>query len=322
MRKSEKVKYEIDRCGRLKVMRAVLDGEFKIDKDNTLSYRVKEPIPASIPQQLRLSGNWSLDNEHNLVLTLDKENNQWAGDKLTLEAEVIDTGADELVFSVSTKDSDGKAHFYTLKLGGRWQADRFNRLSFLVTRDKALYDEFSFRGSWEVNRKNELIYTYTKTYLKRKEKLTRCLTFKGYWDINEKNRISYVLNKELDSGFDFEARLGKPAKRGMEYEIGIGVKPRIKKILLFGSWKVNEKLGLIFEMPYEEGNIRSIVFDAECRLTKGTQIEFRLKDHLHQDLGISLRLTKAVFRDSGTAFLEALREKGEISIFAGIGFRW
>jgi len=173
-----------------------------------------------------------------------------------------------------------------------------------------------------VNRKNELIYTYTKTYLKRKEKLTRCLTFKGYWDINEKNRISYVLNKELDSGFDFEASFGKPAKRGMEYEIGIGVKPKIKKILLFGSWKVNEKLGLIFEMPYEEGNIRSIVFGAECRLTKGTQIEFRLKDYLHQDLGISLRLTKAVFRDSGTAFLEALREKGEISIFFGIGFRW
>lgn len=322
MKKNEKVKYEIDPSGRLIFMRTVLEGEFSIDKDNALTYRVKNPIPSSIPQQLKLSGSWSLNNEHNLVLKLDKENNQWAGDKLALEGEIIDAKADELIFSVSTKDSGEKMHFYLLKLGGRWQADEYNRLSFLATKKKDVYDELSFSGSWEVNRQNQLIYTYAKARLKRKEKLTRAITFKGYWDITEKNRISYVLNKELDSGFDFQVSLGKPAIRGLEYEIGVGATPKKKKFLLFGSWKVNKNLGFLFEMPYEEGKIRSVIFGATCKITKGTNLEFKLRNNMHKELGIDLKLNKSILKGAGDAFLQALKDGQEVTVRAGLGFRW
>jgi hypothetical protein len=303
-------------------MRRVVDGEFFTDNNNTLTYRVKQPIPSSFPSQIRLSGKWSLDKKHNLVLTLDKENNQISGEKLTLQGEIVDASSNELAFSVVAKDSYGKSRFYLLKLAGKWQADTHNRLIFLLSKGKDPYDQLTFSGIWEVNKNNQVIYTYTKTALKKKEKLTRELTFKGYWDISEKNRITYLLNETLGSGFDFRVGLGKPARRGLEYEVAIGLVPRKKRITLSGSWRLNPKLGLIFEMPYEEGKIRTLVFGAECRLSKNANLEFRLRNELHKDLRMTLRLNKEILKDSGTAFVEALRERGNISILAGIGFSW
>lgn len=333
MRKSEKIKYEVDPLNRLiyaktskesKVpkFRSVLDGTFRVDKKHALTYHIKKTQGPSIPRQLKLSGNWSLDKEHNLLLTLDKQNNQWAGNKLTLKGEIIDAKADELEFSISTKDSDGKTHLYMLRFGGRWQVDKYNRLSFLVTKEKGLYDELTFTGAWEVNPQNQIIYTYTKTSLKTKEKLYRTITFKGFWDITAKYRILYVLNKEINSCFDFKVSLGKPAKRGLQYEIGIGATPKKKTITLFGAWKINEKLGLLFEMPYAEGKVHRIVFGATGKLDRGYNLDLRLKNARHQDLGIDVKLSKTILKDQGQAFLEALKENKEISLVAGFGLRW
>ncbi len=321
MRKKETVEYSIDPSGRLKIMRVVLDGEFDIDKTNTLTYRIKQPVPSGTPQQLRLSGKWSLDNEHNLVLALDKENNPSAG-KLTLAGEIIDARADELAFSITSKDFAGRTHLSMLKLSGKWQVDTYNRLSFLIAKENDLYDTLTLVGAWEVNKQNQIIYTYTKAGLKRKEKITHSITFKGYWDITEKNRVSYVLNNELDSGFNFQVSLGKPAKRGLEYELGIGLKPEKKKLLLFGSWRIFERLGLLFEMPYEEGKIRSIIFGAECRIANGTNLELRLRNNLHKELGINLKLSKSILNGCGDAFLQALKEGQKVTVRAGLGFRW
>lgn len=328
MRKTEKISYEIDPSNRLiftktergsgiPKFRNVLDGTFRIDKNNVLTYQLKSSPAPSIPRQLKLCGNWSLDQEHNLTLTLDK-----AQDKLTLKGEIIDARADTLAFSVATKDSGGKTHLYILQLEGRWQTDKHNRLSFLAKRENDLYDTITFRGAWEVNTQNQLIYTYTKTALKTRKKITQTITFKGFWEITEKYRISYVLNEELNSGFDFKVNLGKPLKRGLQYEIGIGVAPLKKKITLFGSWKINEKLGLLFEMPCEEGKLRSIVFEATCSLGNGYNLNLRLKNIRHEDLGIDLKLSKTLFKNQGEAFLEALKEGKEVSLLVGLGFRW
>jgi hypothetical protein len=209
-----------------------------------------------------------------------------------------------------------------LKLSGKWQADKYNRLSFLIQRERGDPDVLTFTGSWEVNKKNELTYTYTKSYLKKKDKIKHCIIFKGCWDIREKLRLSYVLSKELDSGFEFQVSAGKPASRGMEYSLGIGVTPKNKRIKLIGSWKVNPRLGLVFEMPYEKGRVRALVFGADCQLAQGTNLEFKLRNNLNKDLGISLRLSKSVLGDSGKAFVEAVKERGNISIFAGVGLKW
>ena len=302
--------------------RTVLDGTFEIDENNNVTYHVKKSQGTDIPQQVKLRGNWALDNEHNLVLTLDKWGNQIAGNKLTVESELIDAKDNRLSFAVTSKDSENNTHIYIVKLGGRWQADEYNRLTFNIEKEAGVTDRITMRGAWEVNQQNELIYTYEKSSRGKEEKITKTITFKGYWEIAGKHRILYVLNKEIGSEFDFKVSIGKPAERGLQYELGVGATPSKKTIMLFGSWKINKKVGLLFEMPYAEGEINAVIFGAWGKLDKNLNLEMRLENKIGEDLGIDVKLSRRILEGQGEAFIRALRSQKEVSIVAGVGFRW
>src|SRR3989338_973850 len=333
MKKTEKIRYEIDPHNRLVYektgkesevprFRAVLDGAFEVDENNNVTYHVKKSQVSDIPQQVKLRGKLALDNEHNLVLTLDKWGNQIAGNKLTVESELIDAKDNKLSFAVTSKDSENNTHIYIIKIGGRWQADEYNRLSFNIEKETGATDRITLRGAWEVNQQNELMYTYEKSVSGKKEKITKTLTLKGYWEIAGKHRIIYVLNKEIGSEFDFKVSVGKPAARGLEYELGVGARPSKKTITLFGEWKVSKKIGLLFEMPYEEGKVRSVILGGWGRLDKNHKLEIRLQNKIGEDLGIDVKLSRSLLEGQGEAFIRALRSQKEVSIVAGAGFRW
>ncbi len=351
MKKTEKIRYEIDPHNRLVYektggkldvpgFRAVVDGIFEIDKDNQIIYHVKKALGPDIPQQLKLKGKWALDRNHNLVLTLDKWGNQIAGNKLTIESELIDAKDNMLSFALATKDSEDKAHIYIVHLGGRWQADECNRLTFNVQKEAGITGlsagqagKITLTGDWEVNsvkkglpngvnKQNEITYTYEKSIAGKKKKITKAVTLKGYWDITGKHRIKYVLNKEIESEFDFKVSIGKPVGRGLEYEIGVGASPRKKTITLFGCWKVSKNSGVSFEMPCAEGKIRSVIFSGWVKLDKNHKLEARLQNKTGEDLGIDVKLSRNIFEGQGEAFIRALKSQKEVSIAAGIGFRW
>jgi len=193
---------------------------------------------------------------------------------------------------------------------------------FNVEKEAGATDRITLQGAWEINEQNELIYTYEKSASGKKEKITKTITFKGYWDIAGKHRIIYVLNKEIGSEFDFKVSVGKPAARGLEYELGVGAAPSKKTITLFGEWKVNKNLGLLFEMPYAEGKIQSIVLGGWGKFNKDYRLDLRLQTKAGEDLGIDVKLSRRILEGQGEAFIRALRSQKEVSIVAGIGFRW
>jgi len=333
MRKTEKIKYEIDPLNRLVIeetgkksklprFRKILDGKIKIDKDNKFTYHVKKPQDSTIPKQIKLTGKWSLDKDHDLILTLDKQHKQCAGDKIKIKGEIIDAKANKLVFSATTKTAANKTQVYILELGGTWQADKYNRLSFKVKRDKSKTDKLTMVGKWDIGKQNQIIYTYTKVQLKTKRKITNTITLKGYWDITEKHRILYVLNKEISSQFDFKVSLGKPLKRGLQYEIGVGGIPSKKKITLFGEWKINKKLGILFEMPYEKGKLKRVVFGASYKFGDNCNVDFKLKNKLGKDMGIDIKFSKKILKDQGEIFLRGITSGKEKQIVLGAGWRW
>ena len=333
MKKTEKIRYEIDPHNRLVYektgrksdvpgFRTVVDGKFEIDKNNQITYHVKKTQGSGIPQQLKLKGKWALDKDHNLVLTLNKWGSQIAGNKLTIESEFIDAKDNMLSFALTTKDSKNNTHIYVVKLGGRWQADEYNRFTFNVKKETGTTDKITLRGVWEVNKQNEIIYTYEKSTRGKKEKTIKTITLKGYWDIAGKHRIIYVLNKEIESEFDFKVSVGKPAARGLEYEIGVGAAPSKKTIMLFGSWKVSKNSGVSFEMPCSEGKIRSVILGGWAKLDENHKLEIRLQNKTGEDLGIDVKLSRNIFEGQGEAFIRALRSQKEVTIVAGIGFRW
>ncbi len=283
----EKIRYEVDPHNRLTRLgpgrfRQVIDGEFKLDDDNNLCYHVKKSDNIDIPQQIKFSGGWSLDKGHNLILTLDKWNNQVEGNKLVLKSELLSARGDELAFSVETRRGT-----YILKFGGSWQADKHNRLSFNVTKERdsarGSSDKLTLQGKWEINKQNELVYVYLKNII----------TLRGYWDITEKNRLSYVLDKDLGSKFDFSVAFQRTKKDSLRYGVSFGYGARKRTVVLFGKWRFDKNTGLSFEIKYAG---------------KGVKVE--------------AELSRSLLKGLGEAFIKTLVSEKEYAIMVGAGWRW
>ncbi|MBN2453886.1 MAG: hypothetical protein JXB40_06500 [Candidatus Omnitrophica bacterium] len=336
----QKVRYEIDPYNRLIVdgpgaksdlpkFRKVLDGKFRTDKNNNLSYHIKAPLSegSAMPNQVKLSGQWSLTDNHELSLKLDKSCRETFGDRITLQGDILDVKQNSLLFAVTTAAKENTRSTYVLNIGGRWKADENNRLSFHVKREGGRYDILTFKGAWEVNKHHQIIYEYEKARLIRKKRQSHTLTFKGYWDIKERARISYVLSADTDSVFDFSTGAGIFKEKYIQYEVGIGLTDRAKKakrtIRLSGKWNLKKGAGLIFEVEYENKRVKAIVFGAEAKLTDKDTVSFRLKNDIeNKDIGVSMELSHKIFRGDGEAFLRALASRRESAVYAGTAWRW
>lgn len=299
----EKVFYEIDpfnrlivgsppgKGSRIKKFRQVVHGRFKTDEKNALFYEVNKSQGLNIPQKIRFSGKFSLDKKHNLVLTLDKWNNQCEGNRLALNAKLMDAKSNEILFLVNSKSGESGRLTYVMKLYGSWQADKDNRLTFGVEKDRGGIDNLILSGAWEINKNNEIIY--------RQAGDSQVITFKGHWDIRGKRRIKYALDKKLDSGFDFKSSLGTLAPEGRKtyliFEIGIGVssaKKLRRKIIFSGRWKISRGA----EFTLEASDIE-----------KG---------------GVTLRFIKEMFDRQAITYIESIIRDKEHFIGGGITFRW
>lgn len=312
-----------------------MSGRFKTDKNNELSYHVKSPLSQNeeIPHQIRLRGNWSLTDNHDLRLTLDKESRQTFGDQITLQGEILDVNANSLLFAVTTttlRQSQGKqnkASTYVLNLGGSWKADKFNRLSFHVKKEKGMHDILTFNGAWEIDKNHQIIYEYEKARLIRKKREIHTLTFKGYWDIKDRFRISYVLGKNTDSVFSFQAGAGIFKEDYIKYEVGIGLadkrEPVRRTVTLFGKWRLKKDVGLTFEIEYENKKLHAIVFGADAKLTDKDTVMFKLKNDIeNKDIGVNVELSHKILKGDGEAFLRLLKSKRESALYAGAAWRW
>jgi hypothetical protein len=333
----EKVRYEIDPHNRLVIkktgkkselprFRQVLDGRFKLDKNNNLTYHIKAPIPDDIKaaHQIKLRGEWSLTPNHDLRFTLDKWRRQTFGDKLTLQGDIIDVSRNSLLFLVTTRTKQGNQSIYALKLEGSWQADKNNRLFFRARRNKDRYDILTLDGIWELGKNYQLVYKYEKAGLITKKKKVHTLRFKGYWDIKDKSRISYVIDRGSNSVLNFETKLGVFKDRYIKYELGIGLsdKPIRRTIRFFGNWRIQKGVGLVFQVRYNNRTVQALVFGAEARLTAKDMLSFRLKDELNREIGAELQLSHKILKGDGEAFLRVLKSKRESAILVGAGRGW
>jgi hypothetical protein len=336
----QKVRYELDPYNRLVAVgsgtksglsrfRKALDGQFKLDENNNLFYHIKAPLEegARIPHQINLKGEWSLTDNHELRFTLNKLGREMLGDQITLQGQILDVNENSLLFAITTTTKENTRSTYALDLEGSWKADENNRLSFRVKREKGAYDILTFTGVWEINKNNQIIYQYEKAELLRKKGKTHTLLFKGYWDIKEKARISYALSGDTDSAFNFTAAAGIFKEDYIKFETGIVLKrrrkPVVRTIKLFGRWNLKKDMGLVFEVEYESGKIKEIVFGADARLTDKDTVSFSLRDEIeNKDLGAELKLSHEILKGDGEAFLRALTSRRETAIYAGAAWRW
>ena len=330
-----KLRFEVDPHNKLirgiSKFRHVIDGRFKIGKGNSLLYHIKTPSDtaakeADLPHQLKFKGTWSLTKDHNLRLTLDKWRRQTFGDELTLKGEIIKAGTHSLFFAVTQRTKEDTTSTYILKLGGFWQADRNNRLTFRVKKEEGRFDLLVFDGIWEVNRKHRIVYHYEKKLTRRGESKKHSLVFDGFWNIARKSALTYRLDLKGKSAFDF--RIGKGIVQGnsIKFELGIGLsqrqKPVRKDVILYGKWKIKKGIGLIFEIRHAKGRARMMKFGAEAKLAGGSRIKFTLKNEIGKNLGLTFTLSKKMLKGSGESFIRFLRNRKEKAVYVGTGFIW
>jgi len=336
---SEKVGFEVDPHNRLVAretggeteicrFRHVLTGRFKTDKNNVLSYHVKAPMPsgAQVPHQVKLQGNWSLTDDHNLEFTLNKWARQTLGDKLTLQGRILDAKKNSLLFSVTTKTKKDVCSTYILNLSGVWRADKRNRLTFRVKKENGKYDILTFRGGWNIDEQHRIVYEYEKAQLITKRKQLHRLIFDGYWDIKDAVRLWYVIDMRSDSVFAFKTEAGIFKGEYVKYEVGIDVSGngelKTRTITLYGTWKIKKGIGLTFEIEYENKRVHAIVFRSDVKLTSKDQMSFTLRKERGKEIVGKLELSRKILKGDAEAFLRFLRSKDETAVIVGAGFRW
>ena len=279
--------------------RQVVDGRFKIDKNNTLTYHVKSPASKdiNIPNQLKIKGKWALNKNHDLSLAVDKQTRKTFGDKLILKGNIVKINKNSLYFAVTTKTKKGVQSVYVLNLKGSWRADKYNRLTFTARKEKGRTDILTFDGAWDISKNYRIIYKYKKSRLVRKKKKVHTLIFNGWWRISRNLRISYFIDKTSDSGFTFKAVTGIVKKDRLKYELGIKLSNKrkiIKRTLtFFGRWKIRKNT-----------------------------ISLKLTNPSGKDTGLELKLSRNVFKRNGEAFIRFLKNDRKTAIFTGAVWRW
>ena len=311
-----------------------IKGRFSIGKDNNLIYLVTESSAwrrqYKIPGKIEFQGKWSLNNNYDLVLDL-QDSQKLGKRKLVLKGKILDCQKNYLFFQTKTKSTGAKEAISFLKLRGFWQSDKFNRLTFEVTK-KENPDTLAFKGLWSVNKNQKIIYLYQKTNLITKRKVFQKLVFDGFWQLSGKNRLRYVLAGSKGSFFDFRAYLQSnnlyPKKGAIKYRIGIGIKKgvgnyREKIISLYGTWKFSRRRGLSFESDYGEGKIRRIYFSAKINITKGKQIIFTLLGKDNKPIGASVTFKKQMFSKGDFEYFLRLKKEGkDYEVSAGLTLKF
>jgi len=295
---------------------------YKISKGNRLTVVTDR-------EEVTLDGEWQLDKENDLNFVIRKTKTQAGGEKLTLRTKLIKAGSNALAFSLDTQGKSGTHQAQWLELKGKWQADKYNRLQFLIKEQVIKNRPLTFQGLWEV-RQNTLVYTYKKSLSGVKLKQSHDLYFKGYWQINQKNRLTYILDSENLSQFDFRAYLETPnliGKRGqIKYRLGIGAKGdklfKVQIISLYGVWKLNRKAGLSLVVDYAGAGTKAIDFGAFVWINEKTKVTLGLVSKQGKDTGISLTLNKSFFKTKAEWFLRAASQASRPGFEWGINLPW
>lgn len=327
-------RYKLDSSNRLILKRGERTvfptGRFAIDKENRLLYRMNEPYPwrklHNLPSRIVFIGKWKLNQDYDLELALSKTQGRFRNEILIIKGEIISVDKDILAFEVKSLDAQGLLHIQILKLTGFWQADEYNRLRFAVNK-KAAPDILTLEGSWQINNNQQITYTYEKTGLKKKARITNTLTFEGFWQINHENKLTYILAKSSKSLFDFRVQIETPdmySRRGeIKYRIGIGLKKesalKFKIISLYGTWKLDKNLGISFLIDYGDGKVRSIEFGADIDLSGNDKLIFYLTNKRRDPLGFSVTFSHKFLKHSNALYFLRLKKiRDESGIEAGM----
>lgn len=264
-----------------------------------------------------IKGRWELTGGHEVRYRAES-----LREELELRGSLIAAEPRALVISLNEVKDDKTLAARTVKLSGQWKANARNQLQFEAVRQSGRNDVLTLKAGWDLNDRNEIVYSYRETQLKTRSKTERYLTFSGYWDFDEHRRLTYRLEADSESAFSFRGALQTTsiyAKKGeIRYQLGIQAasQRRQKTITLFGKWKLSRDLDLSFEVDHAERG-RAIQFGCLARINDHDEITVELRTHSGRRLGAQLIWTKDILSQDAQVFVRLSRLVNESRLEAG-----
>ena len=335
---TKRARYEFDGLNRLVIVdprdalqpRRVVEGTILIDGKNRLVYRARaKPQPAGRPpgQDYLFDGAWRLTKDHQLGLALHRRE-QGGRQELFLKGALIEADESALTVSLTQHERDGTLTAQRASLSGRWEADERNRLTFLVEKADGEADELVLDGAWSVDERHELRYEYQQRASRRREVTTHALRFSGTWDLPQASRLVYRLDARGRSAFAFQASLQSRSLNAREgklaYQVGIRLldgREVIRRVVLFGTWKLNRDLSVAFEVPYASGRRQAITFKGACTFRNRNTIAVALSDQRGRPLELFVTFSRK-FLDDAELFLRLERSADDARVLGGVRLRF
>ena len=294
---------------------------YGIDERNRLLIRTDDPLR---PERV-VEGVWTLTGRGELAFVFH-EGRANRRKTLYVKGTLVQADAHAIVFALRRGEGDASAA-QRVSLSGRWQADRTNRLTFLVEKADGSADRLTLQGSWDVGPHHELVYRYARPTQKGRTGMSS-LIFDGSWDITGSDRLTYRLTGASDSAFEFRGSLQSrslAARQGrIVYQVGIGLtrgRAQRRRVTLFGAWKLHRDLSVSFEIPYAEGRIQAVRFEAAYALGQRNQLSVQLLNSRREPIGITVTFTRQLARDA-SLWLRLRRETGEQAVLGGVRVRF
>lgn len=276
-----------------------------------------------VQAQRILHGRWRLTKRHEL-----EYRRRGAVEQVVLSGDLVEVKDRGLTFRVREHVFEGERVGQRLTLRGRWQADSRNRLVFVAKRQRGRHDWLNLSGAWELDKRHELFYRFRQQSLKTQKRRIHTVRFRGFWDLAEDKRLTYVLERKSDSAFRFRGTFQTPsvlAKRGaIRYQVGIEAqgRRRLRKVTLFGKWKLSRDLSLTLEVPYRDGSVHGITFKTAFRVGARGRVEAQLLNRKGQPVGLTLVLTRPFLKGRGESFIRLRKNLEGSALEAGIRLPW
>lgn len=271
----------------------------------------------------RIEGSWRLTPDHELQYRRVGPRRE-----LILAGPITRAEPLGLSFRVAEASVDEDVVGREITLRGRWQADPKNRLNFLVNHEQGRAERLTLQGGWELNSNHEMVYRWQTEADGGRRSADRLIRFQGAWEVGEDKQLVYVLDRASDSGFRFSGAFQTPSilpkKGALRYQLGLELSGRRRRrvIALFGKWKVSDRWGLSFVIPWREGRAHSIDFGAHYRFGRSGSIVAELSTRQGKSLGLKLTLTREFQKGQGEAFLRLRRSVEESAVEGGVRFKW
>ncbi len=306
----------------------VTESRYALGHDNTLVYEARKSPWLDNPARIKLKGSWSLDSDHRVVCTLEKQYLKIPYVKKTFKAEIVEVSGTAITCLISTRTPGGDTSFQTIHLTGKWRTDASNRLIFDVERQREKTDSLIFKGTWYVDEQRSITYIYARASGPRKTTLQKTFTLKGYWDISRRHVLSYIIDASCGSGFHFTGTpqlcVAYGSRTGVVYELGIRTAGKTllhRTVTIFGSLKPAGRFKLAFEIAYERGVRKTLYYTAEIVYSDSRTTRIALKNIYGEYLGIELVATKNVFKDLHV-WAQARYRAPDTALQAGLSLRW